>query len=171
MSILIAFFSMKGETMDRNMQLISLEKGYTASAAEIIREATGGDLFEIERLEPYPSSHEELTKEATAEQENNIRPELKTFPENMEQYDTMFLCYPNWWGTLPMPVVTFLEHFDWTGKVIIPLNTSDGSGAGGSRQRICSLCRGAAVKKVLEVRGYEVADSRKKIQNWADSQI
>lgn len=171
MSILIAFFSMKGETMDSSMNIINLEKGYTASAAEFIRETTGGDLFEIERLEPYPRTHEELTAEATKEQENNIHPELKAFPENMEQYDTVFLCYPNWWGTLPMPVVSFLEHFDWTGKVIIPLNTSDGSGAGGSRLRICSLCRGAAVKKVLEVRGYEVNKSKEKIQNWAASQI
>ena len=171
MSILIAFFSITGEIMDHNMHLINLEKGYNAAAAEFIQEKVGGDLFEIKRLNPYPKSYDELTNEAKAEQENGVTPELKAFPENMEKYDTVFLCYPNWWGILPMPVVTFLKHFNWTGKTIIPLNTSDGSGAGGTRQQICSLCTGAFVKKVFEARGYEVNQNKEKIQDWAKSQI
>ena len=163
---------MKGETVDsRSMKIINLEKGYTACAAEFIREAAGGDLFQIERLEPYPKTYEELSNEAKAEQEKGIRPQLKAFPENMEKYDTVFLCYPNWWSILPMPIVTFLEHFDWTGKTIIPFNTSDGSGAGGTRQQICSLCAGAFVKKVFETRGYEVIQNKEKIQKWAKDQI
>ena len=171
MSILIAFFSMKGETMDLNMNVINLEKGYTAAAAEFIQEAVGGDLFEIERLEPYPKTHEKITEEAKNEQENDIHPEIKKYPENIDKYDTIFLCYPNWWGILPMPVVTFLEHFEWKGKTIIPFNTSDGSGAGGTRQQICHLCIGADVKKVFETRGYEVNQNKDKIRHWAVSQM
>lgn len=157
--------------MDHSMHLINLEKGYTAAAAEFIQEETGGDLFEIKRLNPYPKSYDELTNEAKSEQENSIRPELESFPENMEKYDTVFICYPNWWGALPMPVVTFLEHSDWSGKTIIPFNTSDGSGSGRTRQQICALCTGAFVKKVFETRGYEVNKNKEKIQDWARDQI
>ena len=171
MPILIAFFSMNGETMGPDMNLITIAKGYNAAAAEFIQEAIGGDLFEIEPAKPYSRSHEKLIEEAKYEQENNIHHEIKRYPENMDRYDTIFLCYPNWWSVLPMPVVTFLENIDWTGKTIIPFSTSDGSGAGGTRQEIISLCKGAMVKKVFEIRGYEVDDSKRKIQDWAITMI
>ena len=168
MSILIAYFSMKGETITANMTVENLAKGHTAAAAEFINEAVDGDMFEIETVKTYNPDHMKMIYEAQEELNQGIRPELKGYPESLEKYDTIFLGYPNWWGTLPMPVVSFLEHFDWNGKRIIPFNTSEGSGAGRSVDKIKELCKGAKVEKVYELRGSQVDSSKAEIQSWAE---
>ena len=155
MSILTVFFSMKGETITANMTVENLTKGHTAVAAEFINEAVGGDIFELETVKTYIADHMQMIYEAKDELQQGIRPELKRYPDSLDGYDTIFLGYPNWWGTLPIagcnkegfqkrartraskkpskcPDVGFLEHFDWSGKRIIPFNTSEGSGAGRS---------------------------------------
>ena len=96
-----------------------------------------------------------------------IRPELKAYPENLDHYDTVFLCYPNWWNTLPMPVLGFIERYDWNGKHIIPVNTSEGSGAGQSVQKIREVCKGAEVEAPYELIGSQVDSRIKEIHTWA----
>ena len=171
MSVLIAFFSMKGETITAHMTVENLEKGHTAAAAEFICEAVGGDMFEIETVKTYNPDHMKMIYEAKEELKNGTRPELKKYPDNIDKYDTVFLGYPNWWGTLPMPVVGFLERYDWNGKRIIPFNTSEGSGAGTSGNKIKEICRGAKTETVYELRGSQVDSKKNEIKNWAKNQL
>jgi flavodoxin len=105
--------------------------------------------------------------EAQDELKQGIRPELKAYPENLDQYDTVFLCYPNWWNMLPMPVLGFIERYDWNGKRIIPVNTSEGSGAGQSVQKIREVCKGAEVETPYELIGSQVNSRIEEIRTWA----
>lgn len=170
MSIITIYFSLKGETITPDMKIVNLKKGHTAVAAEFIHEAVGGSIFEIETVKTYIADHMKMIYEAKEELEKDIHPELKSYPD-ISGYDTIFLGYPNWWATLPMPVVTFLEHYDWSGKRIIPFNTSEGSGAGKSGQKIHELCTGAVIEDVYELRGSQVDNKKSEIQAWAKSQV
>lgn len=171
MAILTAFFSMKGETIAPGMKIVNLEKGHTAVAAETIQSAVGGDLFEIETVKTYNPDHMKMIYEAQDELKAGIRPELKAYPENLDQYDTVFLCYPNWWNTLPMPVLGFIERYNWSEKRIIPVNTSEGSGAGKSVAKIKEVCTGAVVENAYELIGSQVDDKVFEIAEWAKTRI
>ena len=168
--ILTAYFSMKGETLE-GMSIVFREKGHAQLVAEYIHEAVGGDLFEIETELSYPKDHMQRVIQARKEIERNERRVLKKLPENFEQYDVVFLCFPIWWFTIPMPVATFLEHFDWTGKRIIPINTSNSSGTGRSLQDIQMLSGNGLVSSCLELRGQAAASHKKEIQDWVIEQI
>ena len=171
MKILTVYFSLKGETIAPGMKIVNLEKGHTAQAAEYIQEAVGGDLFEIETVKTYLKDHMKMIYEAKDELTNGIRPELRALPEQFDQYDTVFLGYPNWWNTLPMPVVSFLEKLDWEGKRIIPFNTSEGSGLGKSVEWIREICKGAAVENGIALKGSQVDHEQMKIAAWAKEQL
>ena len=168
--VLTAYFSMKGETLE-GMSIVFRDKGHAQLTAEYIHEAVGGDLFEIETADPYPEDHMQRVMQARKEIEQNKRPILKSLPENFDQYDTVFLCFPIWWFTIPMPLGTFLESLDWTGKRIIPVNTSNSSGTGRSTQDIQILSDDARVDSGLELRGPAVEYHKREIQGWAIDQI
>lgn len=169
--ILIAFFSLKGETIAPGMKIVNLEKGNTAVAAEYIWKAVGGDLFEIETVKTYMKDHMKMIYEAKAELESGIRVEVKGYPENFNEYDIVYLGYPNWWNTMPMPVVTFLEHMDWKGKRIIPFCTSEGSGQGNSIADMKKICIGADIDIGGAFIGSQVKGSEEKISAWAKSRL
>ena len=171
MSVITVYFSMKGETIAPGMKIVNLKKGHTAVAAEFIQNAVGGDLFEIETVKEYIKDHMKMIYEAKDELEKGIRPELKGYPENWDSYDTVFLGYPNWWNTLPMPVVTFLEHMDWNGKRIIPFNTSEGSGLGQSVDKIREICTGTEVDDGYALKGSQVDDLEEQIAFWAKAKV
>ena len=135
-AILTLFYSLPGQTIAPGMQIVNLQKGHTAAAAEFIQQAVGGDLFAIQTVKAYNEDHMKMIFETKEELEQDIRPELKTYPD-LSPYDTVFLGFPNWWNTLPMPVVSCLEHCDWQGKRIIPFVTS-GGGALGTASRPCT---------------------------------
>ena len=162
---LIAFYSRAGENYVGG-QIRRLEVGNTKVAAQILQEVTGGDLFEIRQAEPYSDDHMTCIQEAKRDLEGDARPELAAFPDSLEGYDTIYLCYPNYWGTMPMAVWTFLEHFDLTGKTILPLCTNEGSGMGRSEGDIRKLCPGAVLGKGLSILGGQVKQSRPAIQRW-----
>lgn len=164
--ILTAYFSMKGETLE-GMNIVLREKGHAQLVAELIHEAVGGDLFEIETVSPYPEDHMQRVMQARREIEQNVRPALKKLPENFEQYNTVFLCFPIWWFTIPMPVATFLESLAWDEKRIIPINTSNSSGTGRSTKDIQLLSGNGRVDSGLELRGQMVENLKGKIQAWA----
>ncbi|MDR1221061.1 MAG: hypothetical protein LBK73_15855 [Treponema sp.] len=123
---LVAYFSWSGNAR--------------ALAGQIARETGGGDMFEIKTVRAYPEVYHECTAVARQEQNDNARPALSGDVSNMAQYNTVFLCYPNWWGTLPMGVFTFLEAYDFSGKTMYPLVTHGGSRFGRSLDDIKKLC-------------------------------
>ena len=136
--------------------------------AMTIQEAIGGELFRIETTEEYPLEHETLVNQAKEEQNEDARPELATHIENVEQYNIIFLGYPNWWGDMPQPLYTFLEEYDFSGKTIIPFNSHGGSGFSNTIEEIKKLQPNATVKDDgLSISRNDVADSEQEITDWA----
>ncbi|MBQ9824964.1 MAG: NAD(P)H-dependent oxidoreductase [Solobacterium sp.] len=168
--ILTVYYSRKGENYFGG-EIRSIAKGNTERVAEYINEAVGGDLFELETVREYSKDYHECTNEAMDEKKADARPELKKLPASIDEYDTIFLGYPNWWSTAPMAVFTFLDAFDFTGKTIIPFCTNEGSGLGSSESDIRRECPGAKVEAGLSIRGSQAADSKSKVTKWALSKI
>ena len=139
--------------------------------AEFIQKAVGGDLFEIEPVREYAASYMTCIKEAQAEQRGSERPAVKTMPESLDGYDTIFIGYPNWWGTMPMFMFTVLDAFDWTSKTIVPFCTNEGSGLGSSERDIKASCPGATVKPGLSIHGGSSAQSEKQVAAWAKKSV
>lgn len=176
-NILIAYFSVPEnvETMDAvsgaSIVVRDNEKlGNTQYVAEVIQQTTGGDLFRIETVEEYPLDHDPLVDQAAEEKDEKKRPELSNHVENFEQYETVILGYPNWWGDLPMPVYTFLEEYDFGGKTIIPFVTHGGSGFSGTLDTIAELQPEAVVSEnTLSLSRNDAADSEEDVTAWAES--
>ncbi len=162
---LIVYFSRKGENYV-NGSIVNLSVGNTEAAAKMAQEVVAGDLFEIKTVKTYPNDYTETTNVAQAEKNQNARPELTTHVENMDEYDTIILGYPNWWGTMPMAVFTFLEEYDFTGKRILPFCTHEGSGLGGSERDIKRVCKVANVEKGLAIHGGSVNSAAGNIKSW-----
>lgn len=136
--------------------------------ARTIQQAVGGDLLRIETVEEYPLEHEALVDFAAEEQEAGARPELATQIENLEQYDTIFLGYPNWWGDMPQALYTFLESYDLSGKTIIPFCPHGGSGFSRTQSTIAELQPNATVREDgLALSRNDVADSAEQVTAWA----
>jgi flavodoxin len=138
--ILVAYFSWSGNAK--------------ALAEQIARE-TGGDLFEIKTITPYPETYKECTEVAKREQNKNARPVLSNGVAKMGQYGVIFLCYPIWWGTFPMGVFTFLEAYDFSGKAIYPLVTHGGSRFGRSLDDLKKLCPNAVIGEGISVSAFD----------------
>ena len=170
MAILIVYYSRKGQNYWSG-SIVDLKKGNTERAAEFIQKAVGGDLFEIETVKEYSKDYMACTEEAKKELREHARPELKRYPESIDQYDTIFVGYPNWWGTMPMCVYTFLERYDLTGKRIVPFCTNEGSGMGGSERELKKICKGATVLPGLAIHGAEAAQSESKVATWARKSV
>ena len=169
-NVLVVYYSRRGENhMPGGIQV--LEKGNTAYAAEYIRDALDADLFEIDTVTPYAENYRECCAQAVQEIKSGARPPVKGFVEDISGYDTVFVCFPCWCGTAPMCVFTFLEHYDLTGKKIIPLCTNEGSGLANSERDIARACPGAQILPGLSVRGHKAKDSAEEIVNWAKNAI
>ena len=167
---LVVYYSRKGENhMPGGIQV--LEKGNTAYAAEYIAKAIGADLFEIDTVKPYAANYRECCMEAVAEVKAKARPEIRDYAADISGYDTIFVCYPCWCGTAPMCVFTFLEHYDWAGKKIVPLCTNEGSGLANSQKDIAASCPGAAIAPGLSIRGHQCKDSEALLDDWAKKNI
>lgn len=165
MAQLIAYFSRADENYI-NGAIRKLDVGNTEIAAGFIQELTGADLFRIEPVQAYAAGYNECIAQAQADQKRSARPELKSYPDSLDGYDTIYLGYPNYWGTMPMAVFTFLEHFDFAGKTIRPFCTHEGSGMGSSERDIQKLCPGAKVERGLALHGGSVKNAGDTIQKW-----
>lgn len=165
--ILVVFFSHTGE----NYAVGDITKGNTHIVAEMIAEATGGRLFEIVPEKAYPETYQECVEVAKQEKERNARPAVRG-DIAAEDYDVVFLGYPNWWGDMPMAVYTFLEKHDWSGKTLLPFCTHEGSGLSGTERKIADACKGATVGKGLALRGATAQnkrdEARKAVQSWLE---
>ena len=141
-------------------------KGSTQIVAEMIQDLTGGDIFRIEPKKPYSTNLKICIDQAKSDWQKNARPEIKSFPENIQEYDTIYLGYPNYWGTMPMHVFTLLEGMDVAGKVIKPFCTNEGSGIGSSPKDIARLCPLAKVEGGLSILGSRISAMRGQIEKW-----
>lgn len=165
MSELIAFFSRRDENYVNGMLKI-LDIGNTEVAAGFIQKQTHGELFQIKPLVEYSKDYNTCIDEARTDQKRDARPELKAYPKSIDAYDVIYLGYPNYWGTMPMAVFTFLERFDFSGKTIRPFCTHEGSKMGSSVSDIQRLCPNAKVEEGLAVRGGFVEQSERDIEDW-----
>ena len=163
---LIIYFSHAGENYFGG-KLKVIEKGNTEVIAEFIQNETGADIFEVQPLNDYPLEYVKCAEIAKKELESKTRPELKESLTDISQYSTVYIGFPNWWGTLPMPMWTQLEALDFTGKTVKPFVTHEGSKFGSSQKDLDKLCKGAQFKKGLAIPGCEVYDSQGKVKLWA----
>ena len=166
MSAIIIYFSRAGNNYV-NGSIMNLKTGNTETAAQFIHDLTGAPLFKLEPEKPYSLDYTECTKEAQQELRSQARPAVKALPD-ISSYDVIYLGYPNWWGTCPMCVFTFIESQNWTGKTVKPFCTHEGSGMGHSEADLRKACAGADVKKGIAIHGADVSKSRSSIENWID---
>ncbi len=165
--ILVAFFSRAGE----NYNVGCIKKGNTQIVAEIISEHTGGKLFHIETATPYPSTYKECIEIAKQEKDDNARPAIKG-DVPVEDYDVVFIGYPNWWGDMPMAVYTFIEKHNWQGKTVIPFCTHEGSGISSTEKKLSKACAGSVLLKGIAIKGSIAQKSKDRtkqvVTDWLD---
>ena len=142
--------------------------GNTQYAASIISEATGSDLFEIKTTHTYPGSHKALIDAAKKEIDNNARPELATHIGNLGVYEVVFVGFPNWWYDMPMPLYSFFNEYDFSGKTIIPFCTHGGSRFSGAIKTIRELEKDATVLDGYAIARDKVAGSEDGILKWLE---
>lgn len=143
--------------------------GRLRAVADMIQANTGGDLFSIRTSVVYPTDGGELIDYAAQEQDENARPELTSHIENLEQYDTIFIGYPNWWADLPMAVYSFFDEYDFSGKTIISFNVHNGSRFSRTIQTIAELEPNATmVENGFTVSEQNVADAAGDVAAWLD---
>ncbi len=160
-NVLVAYFSWSGNGQQM---------------ARWISEETDGDLFRIVPTEPYGEDFDSCADRAKNELDNGIRPELAEHidKEAMERYDVIYIGFPVWWYDLPMPVWSFLEEYDLSGKTVIPFFSHNGSSNGaGSVSRVSELAKGAEVltEDVLSIPGRSVSGSEKEVKEWAAERL
>ena len=162
---LIAYFSRKGNNYV-NGTIVNLPVGNTEVVAKMLQKMIKGDLFHIDAVNAYPTEYKETTEVAQQELRTSARPKLTSHLENTSSYDVIFLGHPNWWGTMPMPVYTFLEEYDLAGKTIASFCTHEGSGLGRSVADIRKTCPQSTVLEGLAIRGGDVKNARDTVSGW-----
>ena len=175
-NILIAYFSLpedidtEGIDADAGASVVvdnGEVKGNVQYMAEIIQETIGGDLFRIETEETYPGDHDPLVDQAAQEQDEQALPALSAHIENLDQYDTILLGYPNWWAGLPQPLYTFLEEYDLSGKTIIPFNSHNGSRFSNTIETIQELQPNATViEDGFTINERDVPEAAEDVAQW-----
>ena len=162
---LIAYFSRADENYFAGAMRY-VKQGNTEIVCNLIKDMISADTFKIEMKNPYSPVYMTCIEEAKDDLRANARPELVSYPESIENYDTIILAYPNYWGTIPMAVATFLERYDFSGKTILPLCTNEGSGMGSSEKTIKQIAAGAEIKKGLPITGSNAASSGESVKRW-----
>lgn len=153
-NVLIAYFSWDGNTR---------------GVAEEIQRQTGADLFEIQLVHPYSTDYNTVLEQAQRDQNQQARPALSAHVENMEQYDTVILGYPNWWASIPMPVASFLEEYDFSGKTILPFCSHGGGGLGQSQTAIAKLAPDANMAEGLSIHYSGGSGMPDDVSAWLDA--
>jgi len=149
--ILVAYFSHSGNTKE---------------VANQIHKIVNSDIFEIQSVKSYPRDYDAVVKLARQELDSGYKPELKTKIKDIKSYDVAFIGYPNWWGTVPAPVKTFLSEYDLSSKTILPFCTHEGSGLGRSIADISKLYPKSNLLDGVAIRGSEVKTAQNKISAW-----
>lgn len=140
--------------------------GNTGEIARQIQAKIGGDIVEIQTVEPYPDDYRATTRQAQEELNSGYKPPLKTKVENIASYDIIFVGSPNWWGTIATPVMSFLSQHKVSGKTIIPFITHEGSRLGRSSEDIAALCPDSRILEGLAVRGGSAKTAQNEVAAW-----
>ena len=174
--ILIAYFTWADNTVVEDPSAVDVDATTSASvltpgnAAKIagwIQQEVGGDLFSIVVEDPYSSDYDECLDRAADEKADNARPALVNHVDNMEDYDTVFIGFPNWWYTLPMAVLSFVDEYDFSGKTIVPFCTHGTGGLSSTiRDLTAALPEDVAILDPINVYRPDVDSSRPAVQEW-----
>ena len=165
MAILIAFYSRAGENYFGGVYR-RIAVGNTEKAAEMLADLTDGELYKIEQAQPYSEDYQACIAEAKADLQSSARSEVLNLPDDLDAYDEIYLGYPNYWGTMPMAVYTFLENYDFTGKTIHPFCTHEGSGLSRTVQDIQKAAPGVVVARGLAIHGSSVDSAQTALEKW-----
>ncbi len=165
--ILTIYFS-SANTVDATSSATPYDDGVAATQylAEYIHGKVGGDLAKLTPVTDYPESYNDTADAAKAERDNNERPAFQTLDINPEDYDIIFVGYPMWWYTLPMIYYTFFDTYDFSGKTLIPFNTHEGSGDGGTYDEIREFEPNATVLDGFNVRGRSANQADSNLDEW-----
>ena len=162
---LIAFFSRADENyFGGAMRYVKV--GNTEIVVNQMKELIDADTFKIEMKDPYSPVYMTCIDEAKKDLRENARPELTNYLDSVDAYSTIVLVYPNYWGTFPMAVATFLERYDFAGKTILPLCTNEGSGMGSSERDVKKYAKGADVRQGLAITGSQAANAKTSVEKW-----
>lgn len=162
---IIIYFSRIGENYMSD-GIRNIDKGNTEVIAEYIKDIVGADIFKVGTIIEYPYNYKECIDIASKEKKQDIRPELKKYLDNIDNYEVIYIGYPNWWGTMPMAMMSLLEKLNFSGKIVMPFCTHEGSGMGNSETDIKNICRGAEIKSGLAIQGSMVNKSKEKVEKW-----
>ena len=165
MKAIIVYYSRRGENLV-NGTLKNLRIGNTEMAALILQKITGADLFRVVPKQDYPEEYCHCIDLARQDLLRKERPELKAVPEKMETYSRIYLGYPNYWGTMPAPVFSFLEQSDLSGKEIWPFCTYEDGGFGHSLEDLKRVCPASVIADGLSMRGAEVQNEIETMEHW-----
>lgn len=162
---LVIYFSHTGENYMAD-GIRNIDKGNTEVIAEMIQDITGADLFKVKPVKEYPYQYQECCDVAKEELNKNARPEIKNALENIDDYEVIYIGFPIWWGTMPMPMFTQLEKLNFAGKIVKPFGTHEGSRMGNSEKDVKNLCKGATVLPGLPIQGSTVNRAKSEVENW-----
>lgn len=163
--VLIVFFSHAGE----NYSVGNVKVGNTKLVADEIQRLTGGDEFEVVAEKNYDMPYDALTRLAKEETENGEKPPFKGEVKNIDEYQTIFIGGPIWWGTYPQVMFTFFDKYDLNGKNIIPFSTHEGSGLGSVVSDLKSIYPNATFKEAFSIYGHETRKDLSKVSKWLKS--
>lgn len=167
-SILVVYFSVPDNVSNSYVEINGEQLGNTQYMAYVIQENTNANIFRILPQTPYPTDHSALLQIAQEEKRTNARPSIKDEIENFQQYDVVFIGYPNWNADLPMIMYSFFENYDFSGKTIIPFNTHGGSGFSGTRETIAKLEPEATMLEGLSISRNSIQNGEQTIINWLE---
>ncbi|MDE6494514.1 MAG: NAD(P)H-dependent oxidoreductase [Bacteroidales bacterium] len=140
--------------------------GNTQTLAKEIQKATGADLFEIKTVEAYPEEYQAVVDQAKKEIADRVRPAIQALPENLEDYDVVFVGSPNWWSTIAPPVSTLLSKVNLKGKTVVPFITHGSGGMADCEKDVKALCPRSDFKKGLAINGNVAEKSSVAVQKW-----
>lgn len=165
MQSLVIYFSKAGQNYV-NGEIKSLEVGNTEVVALKIAQLTNAQVFKVETIKDYPDDYRECCKVAQIEKSNDIHPDLKNYLNDISNYGIIYIGYPIWYGSFPMPLVSLLERLDFNDKIIKPFVTHEGSKQANSINDLNELCKGATIMDALVIKGSDVLNTNDIISNW-----
>lgn len=142
-----------------------IEKGNTEILAQYIKEITNADMFKVEPLNPYSTKYYECIDEAKERTKTHNAPIKENVPD-ISSYEVIYIGSPIYWGGMPEELITALKGLDYSGKVIRPFVTHEGSGLSGVPRQLKEICVGAEVLDGLSIVGSQVNNSKDKVENW-----
>lgn len=167
-NILVVYFSVPDNVSNSYVEIDGRQLGNTQYMAYVIQENTGANIFRILPETPYPTDHQTLLQVAQEERRTNARPKIKDEIEDFEQYDVVFVGYPNWNADLPNILYTFFDTYDFSGKTIVPFNTHGGSGFSGTRETIARLEPNATMGEGLSISRNSIQNGEQTIISWLE---